>query len=81
MKTEKRKAPKDGQHIVEWFNNELALLKAKFDNPNTVFNANFGKQFDKLIKEAKEYEELRGLKFFRKGMEFQYHETNMNECK
>jgi hypothetical protein len=68
MKTQKRKGPKKDQHIIEWF-----MEHYNYNMSNS--------QFKELIKEAKEYEELRGLAFFRKGMEFQFHETHMNECK
>ena len=77
MKTEKKELPKEGQSIVEWYNNELALWRAKWDNLDPIIKIQnipeSSKEFDELIETAKQQEDIRNIKSFNEGYKCAIH--------
>jgi hypothetical protein len=60
--------PNENQMIVEWFNNEIAVWRAKWDRPDKhLYIDQSSEEFYDLIEEAKEYEHQRNMFMFKKG--------------
>jgi hypothetical protein len=79
MKTEKRQGPNENQSVVEWFNNELTIWRAKWDLPDKhVYIEESSNEFYELMEQAKEYEDIKTIKSFNAGFHCCF-EVNKNK--